>query len=366
MHSWGNLDAQEQALTFDLMEALTCSFDLSEVLPKAYEVLSRMLAADYAAFCVSKPDKAFEYDWIVEQMPSKFFAHYEELVAEDFVRIAVMRQPNHVLRDTEMGLSRQGLERSQMYQRCRELGMPLEHVMAVMLETGSDWHGGFMLYRDTRTPFSDRERALLQRVTPALARTVRNCRQLSLERGGRWMLESLLRKRGTECVVLTPSGTEQMRSEGATGVLESWFPSSECVRSLPQVLLERLKMLTSTQQPMQPGDDVWETPGTGPKLKVTFIPMEVPGSRRLWVLQLQETPYIPAVWRSNNSKNPKDSKFTKREQQVVCRLLLGWDNKVIAEDLKCSVDTVKKHLQHIFDKLGVDQRSQVLHLATQL
>jgi DNA-binding NarL/FixJ family response regulator len=356
MHSWGSLDAREQALTFDLLEALTCPGDLSEVLPRAYDILSRMLAADYAAFCVSKPGKAFEYDWIVEQMPSKFFTHYEELVAEDFVRIAVMRQPNQVLRDTEMGLSRQGLERSQMYQRCRELGMPLEHVMAVMLETGSDWHGGFMLYRDTRMPFSDRERALLQRVTPALAHTVHSRRQQSLERGGRWMLESLLRKRGTECVVLTPSGTEQMRTEGATGVLEAWFAPSDCERNLPRVLLERLQRLVSSVQTLQAGEDIWETPVPGPKLRVTFIPMDV-GSRRLWVLQLQETPYIPAAWRT---------KLTKRELQVAARVLLGWDNQLIAEDLKCSVDTVKKHLQHIFDKLGVNSRAQLLHQATQL
>jgi len=122
------------------------------------------------------------------------------------------------------------------------------------------------------------------------------------------------------------------------------------------VLLEQLRRLVSSAQTLQPGEDIWETPVPGPKLRVTFIPMDV-GSRRLWVLQLQETPYIPAVWRT---------KLTKRELQVASRVLLGWDNQLIADDLVCSVDTVKKHLQHIFDKLGVNSRAQMQHQATQL
>jgi DNA-binding CsgD family transcriptional regulator len=357
MDSLGSLDAREQALTFDLMEAVTCSLDLSEVLKKVYEVLSQMLAADRMVICVSKPGKRAEYDWLVEQMPSEFFANYEELADEDFVRRAVVHQPNQVLRDSEM-LPRDALERSVLYQRGREMDIPLEQVMAVMLDIGCDWHGGFMLYRATRHPFSDRERALLQRLTPTLARTVRNCRMMGEMKGSRWMLESLLRVRGSECLVLAPPSKEILRTDGVTELLKTWFPPSEReTHGLPREWVERLAMLSSTAPLVEPGLDVWETNGPGRKLKVTFVPLEVPSSRRLWALMLQETPRIPALWRKM---------LTKREKEVLGCLLQGWDNKTIAEDLKCSVDTVKKHLQHIYDKLGVDQRSQLMHKASQL
>jgi DNA-binding CsgD family transcriptional regulator len=316
-----------------------------------------MLAANCAPICVSKPGKLLRYDWTVEEVPIGFYAHDEGLAPEDFVRIAVVRQPNLLLSDIEPE-SREGLERSLLLERRRELETPLEHVMAVMLDVGRDWRGGFMLYRDRRNPFSDRDRALLQRVTPALAKSVRNCRKMGEEQGSRWMLESLLRKRGSECLVLEPSGTEIMCTRGAKKLLKTWFALSEQkTQELPRVLTERLEQLAGSLHTMQPGQDVLEAGGPAHKLKVTFIPVEVHANRRLWALLLQESPHIPPAWRE---------KLTKRELEVVARLLQGWDNKTIAEDLRCSVDTVKKHLQHIFDKLGVDQRSQVLHMAAQL
>lgn len=44
---------------------------------------------------------------------------------------------------------------------------------------------------------------------------------------------------------------------------------------------------------------------------------------------------------------------TAREQQVVQLLIQGMTNKAIAQQLGIVEDTVKKHLTHIYDKLGV-------------
>jgi DNA-binding CsgD family transcriptional regulator len=341
----------------DVMEALSSSLDLSEVLKRTHEVISKKVAADYAAFCVTKPGTLTEYEWMVAQMPAQFFAHYDEMAKGDFVRDAVMRQPNLVLRDTEM-IPREELERSLMYQRCRELGMPLEHVMAVLLDMGHDGHGGFMLYRDKRYPFSEQERALLQRLTPMLTTTLNNCRKMREVRSDRWVLEEMLRMEGSECVVLTMAAKELMRTGGATRLLEDWFGSSECGRHrVPAVLVERLVRLVSNPSLVQTGQNVWKEGRSDRDLVVKFSPLAVPDGRHLWVLSLREVFHavaVPLKW---------STKLTKRELQVVTCLLRGWDNRTIAEDLKCSVDTVKKHLQHIFDKMGVDQRAQLIAMA---
>ncbi len=361
MDSLLSLDSREQALTFDLMEALTSSLDLTEVLSRAYDVLSQLLAADYAAICVSRPGRPADYEWMVARMPPEYFARHDEMAHSDFVRGAVVRQPNMVLRDSETVQQREELESSVLYQRCRELGMPLEHVMAVLLDTGHDWHGGFMLYRDRLHPFSDRERALLQRLTPLLARTVRNCRVMGETRSGRWMLESLLRRRGSECLVVAPPSTELMRTDGATAVLDAWFPPSERgSHGLPLALVERLEGLTRGGLPVLPAQDTWECEGPEKNLRVTFVPLPEQGSRRLWALLLEEVPHavpVPGVWRE---------RLTKREVEVVARVLRGWDNQTIAEDLGCKLGTAKKHMQRIFDKLGVDNRSTLLHIASRL
>jgi DNA-binding NarL/FixJ family response regulator len=45
---------------------------------------------------------------------------------------------------------------------------------------------------------------------------------------------------------------------------------------------------------------------------------------------------------------------------VVSAVARGWDNRLIAAELGCSEATVKKHLQKIFDKLGVQSRTALV------
>jgi DNA-binding NarL/FixJ family response regulator len=41
-------------------------------------------------------------------------------------------------------------------------------------------------------------------------------------------------------------------------------------------------------------------------------------------------------------------------------VLLGMTNKQIAQDLSIAEDTVKKHLQHIYKKVGVHRRTLLM------
>jgi DNA-binding CsgD family transcriptional regulator len=356
MESSQELDAREQELTFELMDALTSSQDLSEVLTRVYGVLSRLLAADYAAICISKPGRLADYEWLVAAMPPEYFERYHELAAEDFVRQAVMRQPHLALRDT----SHEEVEQSLAGHGTRELGMPLDHMMAVLLDVGRDWHGGFMLYRDRRQPFSDQERALMQRITPVLTRIVRHCRQMGEEKERGKILEHLIRLQGVETITVSLPAAERMRTPGATKLLEAWFtPEERGPRDLPAALLERLELLASGRKHggIEPGN-TWLREGLEKSLRVTFVPIPEQGNGRLWAMLFQEVANwatVPHAWRDL---------LTQREQQVAECVLRGWDNQLIKEHLKCSLGTVKKHLQRVFDKLGVDSRAALIHKAT--
>ena len=55
--------------------------------------------------------------------------------------------------------------------------------------------------------------------------------------------------------------------------------------------------------------------------------------------------------------------LTARERAVFARVLRAWPNWLIAEDLQREEATVKKHLQHVFDKLGVSSRMALIALA---
>jgi len=58
--------------------------------------------------------------------------------------------------------------------------------------------------------------------------------------------------------------------------------------------------------------------------------------------------------------------LTDREREVLALLFEGHSNKAMAETLFVSVDTVKTHLKHIYDKLGVSDRNDAVRRAREL
>lgn len=53
-----------------------------------------------------------------------------------------------------------------------------------------------------------------------------------------------------------------------------------------------------------------------------------------------------------------DFSLTEREMKILELLVKGYSNKEISNTIYISVDTVKVHLKHIFEKLGVDCRTK--------
>jgi len=66
-------------------------------------------------------------------------------------------------------------------------------------------------------------------------------------------------------------------------------------------------------------------------------------------------------WTQNELEN-RWSSLSHREQQVVALICLGYRNYEIAEMLVIAPETVKRHLQHIFDKFNL-RSSKELRLA---
>lgn len=57
------------------------------------------------------------------------------------------------------------------------------------------------------------------------------------------------------------------------------------------------------------------------------------------------------------------SKLTRRELEVLSLIVEGLGNEAIAERLYLSIDTVKTHMRHIFEKLDVKDRTQAAIVA---
>lgn len=57
----------------------------------------------------------------------------------------------------------------------------------------------------------------------------------------------------------------------------------------------------------------------------------------------------------------KKNHLTSREQEVMQYVSHGLTNKAIAEKLHISAETVKKHLQNIFEKLEAGNKIEALN-----
>lgn len=57
-------------------------------------------------------------------------------------------------------------------------------------------------------------------------------------------------------------------------------------------------------------------------------------------------------------------RLSPKELTVVGHVIRGHSNQTIADLMKVSTDTVKKHLTSVFDKLGVDSRTQLMSLVS--
>ena len=58
--------------------------------------------------------------------------------------------------------------------------------------------------------------------------------------------------------------------------------------------------------------------------------------------------------------------LTRREREVLESMAAGKHNRQIADELVITLDTVKRHVSHIFDKLGTANRTEAVVRARQL
>jgi DNA-binding NarL/FixJ family response regulator len=77
---------------------------------------------------------------------------------------------------------------------------------------------------------------------------------------------------------------------------------------------------------------------------------------RLW--QPDELRRLHGALANPRADAPIDVEFTRRESEVLEFLVKGMTNKQIATQLAISSETVKEHVQRIFRKLGVCDRTQ--------
>jgi DNA-binding NarL/FixJ family response regulator len=73
---------------------------------------------------------------------------------------------------------------------------------------------------------------------------------------------------------------------------------------------------------------------------------------------------VPPPVAAKLAERTASPELTERELDVLRRIVVGRSNKEIAADLRITEGTVKTHVNHILDKLGVHDRTQAVTTAT--
>ncbi len=374
---------REQRILDDFRDALFSSISRKALLADTFSLLARLVPADRAALCITRPGSTSDYFWELANVPPAWFANYTDKAEYDLVRNAVLLQPNRVLCESEIASPR-AFEENPWVQDSLQLGMKLSHVMAVLISSKEmDWHGGITLYREQRRAFSERQRLLLEReVVPSLRQAIDNCRLFREEVQHRKMVEWLFQHhKSTGMVVLVPPGREVMRTMGTTDLLDKWFlPYQQRQGGLPQPLLDQFAIvLRLFEQGGAIPDGVWWDRREDESLKVSFVVLPREGEQpRKWAWVLEEIPHklvVPWDWRDELSGTEREivecwrkirpdlareKGLTPREVEIAQLAITGREIAQIAKDYKCSAKTVRVHLHNIYEKLSVEGLADLL------
>jgi DNA-binding NarL/FixJ family response regulator len=110
----------------------------------------------------------------------------------------------------------------------------------------------------------------------------------------------------------------------------------------------------SLEPALAPGAAIAIGTATGMRLSV----------RNLGAAALGETMLLFAIQREGPAARLADAALTPRETEVLSWLAKGKTNRDIGDILGTSPRTVNKHLEHIFEKLGVETRAAAAALAS--
>lgn len=340
----------------DAASALHTSFDLDKVTREFHKAICSLISADVVAACLSRPEDPF-YDWYTTDCPAAFFEEYPELAPQDFIAAAVRQCPNQVLIDREMA-PRSMIESNRLYVRAHELGLPFQQAMSVLVTTEFG-HGGITFYRTRCRPFAEPERRALQALVKHLGQAISRCRGYVHAVELRELVEACLFAEGAMTFIVDESGCEQFRSGGLTDFLGKWFGNADrAPNGLPK-LLPRWRDIVLRWPPGQDMGLLFAQEQK--KLRLEIRGQRIRSSRgRQYVAFLFVQHALPGL------PEALACKLTPRQQEVAQAALQGWDNQLIAQELGCAHETVKKHIYWIFQRLGVENRMHLQLLAQKL
>ncbi len=211
---------------------------------------------------------------------------------------------------------------------------------------GVGWH-------DDRA-FTDREKLIGELVRPHIAQALRNARMISHCKCQLDLLNDGIEDAGCAAILCTSSGKIQRISALARRYIVQYFGT---VRGIAcRVPDELLCWMRREQAIVSTNNILPSTPMVLAKNGIRLIVHLLAQDEECLLLMKEEVPGPSAC-------DLEHLGLTRREAEVLACVAQGKTNKEVAGLLGMHSRTVQKHLEHIFQKLGVDTRTAAAALA---
>lgn len=199
---------------------------------------------------------------------------------------------------------------------------------------------GIAMNRDRRS-FNERDREMLELLRPHLAQAYERARERERAAALLAALEQGLAERGSAVVLLEPDGSLAHLTGAALAMLDRHFPERRGA-ALPAAIGDWLA---------QPDPGPLQLESVAGLLTVKAQP----GAGTIALTLAEERAIDP------ESLAPLG--LTRRQAEVLALLANGATVELISRDLYISVATVRKHLEHVYARLGVHTRAAAIEHA---
>lgn len=350
----------QKLLTF--LHELYIPGNLKDFSARILAALPKLVAADIPGYCAID----FIQDQFLDgtQMPGISSSRMKEVINQHFHEHPWVA---HYLKTGDRGVSKlsdfvskQQLHRLKVYQTfLRPIGM--EEPMGVILPHANSVHADVVtLFRSERS-FTERDRAILNLLQPHLIQARQTAHLFSQVQQGfsqmqqeNQQLHDSLNVAGV--VILSQDGHIQVMTRKAEQWLRQYFPFRQMGQSLP----EHLQRWVRYQQSLLSQNGAVSKPRLplkveqeGKQLIMRFV---TDPAQEQYLLLLEEQQQQPEL----SVESFELLGLSKREAEVFYWVAKGKENLEIADVLCVGVTTVRKHLEHIYQKLDVKTRTSAV------
>jgi DNA-binding CsgD family transcriptional regulator len=144
-----------------------------------------------------------------------------------------------------------------------------------------------------------------------------------------------------------------------------WFEDRGVNTSIPNTLQNDFKALkevskrSPTDLPLSPIKKVFDAPSGRYVVHTQYAKRDFgSGPKRVFIVKITQAGR-PAIWQQ--MKTGQVFRLTKRETEIASQIFKGLKNAEIAKRLFISEITVKKHIQNICRKIGVNNRTAIAY-----